>query len=81
MSTNTATLPGWQTPKDITALLAAGALTITKAVAYKFGTQTTIQITYSDASVAYIKFCANGHLIVGGVDNTMATGTEITWQS
>lgn len=81
MSTNVATLPGWSGAKDITALLAAGALTITSAKAYRFGVQTTIQITYSDASVAYIKFGANGHLVVGGVDNTMATGTEITWQA
>jgi hypothetical protein len=81
MSTTVATLPGNVCSKDITTLLAAGSLTITKAVAYKFGVQTVIQITYSDASTGYIKFGANGHLIIGGADNSVDTGTEILWQN
>jgi len=76
-----ATLPGWVDQKDITTLLAGGANTVTSAHVYKFGTQTVIAITWSDASVTYVKFDATGHLIIGGLTNTPETGTEVTWQS
>lgn len=80
-SIDTTLLPGWVTSKDITTLLAAGANTVTKAVAYKMGTLTVIQLTYSDASTGYIKFDATGHLIMGGADNLPTTGTEVLWQA
>lgn len=80
MSTNIATLPGWATAKDITTPLAAGALTITQAQVYKFGSDTVVQLTYSDASIGYIKF-KQGRVKVGGADNTFGTGTEVFWQA
>lgn len=80
MAISTSQLPGWTDSKDITTLLASGSLTITSAVAYKYGMDEVIQITYSDASVSYIKWKA-GRLKIGGSDNTFGTGTEITWQS
>lgn len=80
-ATDVTQLPGWVASKDITTLLAAGALTITDAVVYKYGTDTIVQFTYSDASVSYIKFKATGRLKIGGADNTFATGTEILWEA
>lgn len=80
-SIDTTKLPGWVASKDITALLAAGALTVTSAVAYKMGTVTVIQLTYSDASTGYIKFDATGRLYIGGADNLTTTGTEVHWQA
>lgn len=80
MSTNIATLPGWATAKDITTLIASGALTITKAIVYKFGSDTIVQITYSDASTTYLKFKQN-RVKIGGADNTFGTGTEVFWQA
>lgn len=80
MSTDVTLLPGWMTTKDITALIASGALTITKAIAYKTGSDTTVQITYSDASVTYIKV-KNGRLKIGGASNQFDTGTEVIWEA
>jgi hypothetical protein len=74
-------LPGWETSKDITSLLAAGALTVTKAVAFKHGNAVTIQLTYSDASIGYIKFGGNMRLKIGGNTPQGDTGTEILWQA
>lgn len=81
-STDITQLPGWTGAKDITTLLAAGALTITKAQVYKFGSNIIVQFTYSDASTGYVKFKSTGpRFSVGGADNTFASGTEILWQS
>lgn len=74
------TLPGWVDAKDITTLLASGALTITKAQVYKLGCDTIVQFTYSDASTGYIKM-EQGRVKIGGADNTFQTGTEVLWQS
>jgi len=82
MAIDTTKLPGWETSKDITTTLAAGALTITKAQVYKYGTDVIVQLTYSDTTIGYIKFKSNGSRIkIGGSDNTFGTGTEVTWQS
>ncbi len=80
MSVDTTKLPGWVGAKDITALLASGALTITKAIAYKVGSTMVIQFTYSDSSTSYIKE-KNGRLKIGGASNQFDTGTEVLWQS
>lgn len=79
-STDITTLPGWVDAKDITALLDSGALTITQALVYKLGCDTIVQITYSDASVSYIKM-EQGRIKIGGADNTFTTGTEILWEA
>jgi hypothetical protein len=75
------TFPGCSSPIDITALLAAGALTITSAVIFKDGSNFVVQLTYSDASVGYIKIKSSQRVKIGGADNTFATGTEIIWQN
>lgn len=80
MSVNTAQLPGNVTPKDITSLLASGSLTITSAVAFQVGSTSVIKITYSDASVTYIKY-KQGRLKIGGASNQFDTGTEVLWQA
>ena len=61
---NTATLRGNATSHDITTALAAGSLTVTQAVVYKFGTETVVQLTYSNASIGYLKFKATGQFKV-----------------
>ena len=80
MSTPTTKLPGTVGPQDITTALAAGSLTITQAIAYKFGSDTVVELTYSNASTGYIKW-KQGRLKVGGADNTFGTGTEFTWHA
>jgi hypothetical protein len=80
MSVTLSTLSGCSATKDITSLLASGALTITQALAYKVGSDVMIQITYSDASVSYVKV-KNGRLKIGGASNQFDTGTEVLWQS
>ena len=78
MQVNTATLPGWTGAKDITTLLASGSLTITKALVYKYGADTILELDYSDSSVSYVKF-KQGRVKVGGSSNQFDTGTEVTW--
>ena len=78
MGVNTAQLPGTVGPIDITTLLAAGSLTITKATVYKLGADTIIELDYSNSTVGYIKL-KQGRVKVGGADNTFGTGTEVYW--
>ncbi len=80
MSVNTAQLPGEVSPHDITTSLAAGALTISKAVAYKVGSTMVIQLTFSDTTTGYIKV-KQGRLKIGGASNQFDTGTEVLWQN
>ena len=81
MAIDTTKLPGWETPKDITTNLAAGSLTVSKALVYKWGTDTILELQYSDTTKGYVKFKNGGRVKVGGADNTFGTGTEVTWQS
>jgi len=81
MGVNTATLPGTVGVRDITTALAAGSLTITKAVVYRLGNDTVVQLTYSDTTIGYIKVKGCSRVKIGGADNTFGTGTEVTWQS
>lgn len=78
---DTTLLPGWVGSKDVTSLLGAGSNTITSVTATKMGVITVLDFLMSDTSHCYLKVDANGHLIVGGEDNTVGTGTEVTWQS
>ena len=80
MSIDTSKLPGTVNGHDITTLLASGALTITSAVAYRYGSDMVVKFTYSDATVSYIKW-KQGRLKVGGDSNTFDTGTEVTWNA
>jgi hypothetical protein len=65
--------------QDITTNLAAGALTITTAVVWKVGSDTTFRFTYSDSSVGYIKMGKNGRVKVGGATPQFDSGTEVVW--
>lgn len=80
MSIDLTQLPGWMTQKNITSLMASGSLTITSAIAYKSGSDMMVQITYSDASVTYLKW-KQGRLKVGGAGNQFDTGTEVIWEA
>lgn len=82
MAIDTTKLPGWVDAKDITTTLAAGSLTITKALVYKFGTDVILELQYSDSSKGYAKVKNNGPRVkIGGADNTFGTGTEVLWHS
>ena len=80
MSIDTTLLPGTVCGKDITTLIASGSLTITSAVAYRYGSDMVVKITYSDATVTYIKW-KQGRLKIGGDSNTFSTGTEVVWEA
>ncbi len=81
MAFDPALLPGWADSKDITTLLASGALTITTCVMWKDGTGLTFKFTYSDSSVGYIKIGRNYRVKIGGASPQFDTGTEILWQN
>ena len=78
MSTNVTNLPPHASAKDITTKLASGALTISKALVYRLGSEVTVELQYSDSTKGYIKM-KQGRIKVGGSDNTFSTGTELTW--
>ena len=80
MGVNTSQLPDNACAIDITTTLAAGSLTITKAVVQKYGTDLVLVLTYSDTTIGYVKW-KQGRCKVGGSDNTFATGTEIIWNA
>ncbi len=81
MAFNVAELPGLSGAHDITTPLAAGSLTISKAVVYKCGSDTIFQLTYSDSTTGYIKMGKNNRVKIGGATPQFDSGTEITWNT
>lgn len=77
MSVSTTALPTEGTPKSVTSLV--GAKLISSARAYKHGTVTVVEITFSDASTGYIKFSSNRGLEIGGATPELGSGTAVSW--
>lgn len=76
----TTKLPGSVAPKDVTTTAAPGSNTISKIQAYRPGSTVVFELTMSDNSVIYLK-TQGGRVKIGGTDESMNTGTEVTWQS